>query len=76
MDVNWPSINAVIIPASASIFLGDFCITNVHTRSTNACYADAKALTTAGKLPFDFIKDNTQLKKTDGYWKLYQARFE
>ena len=38
--------------------------------------ADAKALTTDGKLPFDFIKDNTQLKKTDGYWKLYQARFE
>ena len=41
MDVNWPSINAVIIPASASIFLGDSCITNVHTRSTNACYAGA-----------------------------------
>ena len=38
--------------------------------------ADAKALTTDGKLPFDFIKVNTQLKKTDGYWKLYQARFE
>ena len=38
--------------------------------------ADAKALTTAGKLPFDFIKDNAQLQKTDGYWKLYQARFE
>ena len=39
--MNWPSINAVIIPASASIFLGDSCITNVHTRSTNACYAGA-----------------------------------
>ena len=38
--------------------------------------ADAKALTTAGELPFDFIKDNAQLQKTDGYWKLYQARFE
>ena len=38
--------------------------------------ADPKALTTAGKLPFYFIKDNAQLKKTDGYWKLYQARFE
>ena len=41
MDVNWPSINAVIIPASASVFLGDSCITNVHTRSTNAYYAGA-----------------------------------
>ena len=41
MDVNWPSINTVIIPAIASIFLGDSCITNVHTRSTNACYAGA-----------------------------------
>ena len=32
--------------------------------------ADAKALTSDGELPFDL------LKKTDGYWKLYQARFE
>ena len=38
--------------------------------------ADAKALTTAGKLPFDLIKNDAQLKETDGYWKLNQARFE
>ena len=38
--------------------------------------ADPKALTTTGKLPFDLIKDDEQLKETDGYWKLNQARFE
>ena len=38
--------------------------------------ADAKALTSDGELPFDLLKDDEQLKKTDGYWKLYQARFE
>ena len=37
--------------------------------------ADPKELTTDGKLPFDLIKDE-QLKGTDAYWKLYEARFE
>ena len=38
--------------------------------------ANPKALTATGKLPFDLIKDNEQLRGTDGYWKLNQARFE
>ena len=39
--------------------------------------ANPKALTdSTGKLPFDLIKDNEQLRGTDGYWKLNQARFE
>ena len=37
--------------------------------------ADPKELTTDGELPFDLIKDE-QLKGTDAYWKLYEARFE
>ena len=29
-----------------------------------------------GKLPFDYIQDNEQLKGTDFYWKLNEARFQ
>ena len=37
--------------------------------------ADPKELTSDGELPFDLLKDDEQLKKTNAYWKLYQARF-
>ena len=38
--------------------------------------ADPKALTRNGELPFDLIKDIDQIKGTDAYWKLNDARFE
>ena len=37
--------------------------------SPNACDND-------GKLPFDYARDNEQLKGTDAYWKLNDARFQ
>ena len=37
--------------------------------------ADPGEMTSDGKLPFDLIEDE-QLKGTDAYWKLYEARFE
>ena len=38
--------------------------------------ANPNARTDDGKLPFDYIKDNAQLKGTEFYWKLNQSRFE
>ena len=38
--------------------------------------ADPKARDTDGKLPVDYAADNGQLKGTDVYWKLNQARFQ
>ena len=38
--------------------------------------ADPKARNSAGKLPFDWAETNEQLKGTDAYWKLNDARFQ
>ena len=38
--------------------------------------ADPAARDSDGKLPFDYAEDNEQLKGTDVYWKLNQARFQ
>ena len=41
-----------------------------------AAGADPKARDTNGKLPVDYAADNEQLKGTDVYWKLNDARFQ
>ena len=38
--------------------------------------ADPNARDNDGKLPVDYAADNEQLKDTDGYWKLNDARFQ
>ena len=38
--------------------------------------ADPNARDSDGKLPFDYAEDNEQLKGTDAYWKLNDARFQ
>ena len=38
--------------------------------------ADPKARDNDGKLPFDYARDNEQLRGTDAYWKLNDARFQ
>ena len=38
--------------------------------------ADPNARDNDGKLPFDYAEDNEQLKGTDAYWKLNDARFQ
>ncbi len=38
--------------------------------------ADPHARDTDGKLPFDYAEDNEQLRGTDAYWKLNDARFQ
>ena len=38
--------------------------------------ADPNAGDNDGKLPVDYAADNEQLKDTDGYWKLNDARFQ
>lgn len=37
--------------------------------------ADPSARTEGGLFPFDYIRDKEQLKATDVYWELNQARF-
>ena len=38
--------------------------------------ADPNARDNDGKLPFYYAEDNDQLKGTDAYWKLNDARFQ
>ena len=38
--------------------------------------ADPNARDNDGKLPFDYASDNEQLRGTDAYWKLNDARFQ
>ena len=38
--------------------------------------ADHNTRDSDGKLPFDYAEDNEQLKGTDAYWKLNDARFQ
>ena len=38
--------------------------------------ADPNARDNDGNLPFDYARDNEQLKGTDAYWKLNDARFQ
>ena len=38
--------------------------------------ADPKAKDAAGRVPWDYAKDNRALKGTDVYWQLHDARFE
>ena len=38
--------------------------------------ADPAARDDAGKVPFDYAKDNEALKGTDAYWLLNDGRFE
>ena len=38
--------------------------------------ADAAARDEAGKVPFDYAKDNEALKGTEAYWRLNDGRFE
>ena len=38
--------------------------------------ADPKARNSGGALPFDWAQNNEQLKGTDAYWKLNDARFQ
>ena len=38
--------------------------------------ADPNARDADGKLPFDYAGDNEQIKGTDAYWRLNDARFQ